>query len=358
MTASFSFSAGQRRLIWLIAIVLAGAFLRLFQLHAFPVGFHFDEAANVIDLRGIGWGFHPLYFTANNGREPLYFYWAAIFVQVVRDDPFASRLASAFLGIATIPAIYFCFSQMLRAPEGKVAARRIALFAAVGCAFLFFHVNFSRIGLRTISLPLVECLALGLLWRAYRLGKPWQFAVAGLVTGLSLYTYTAARLLAPALLLYSVYWLLTQRRIVRLGGLAVAAGTFTVTVLPLALYALHQPGEFFQRTQGVAVLDRAAVLGNVRAILEMFFVRGSVNGAHNIVGMPLFDWPMRVAFVAGLFLLVPRLRHPAYVFSLLWLACIALASVFSPEAPYYVRLTGLIPPAVLVPALALSQLPS
>ncbi|MGH2469366.1 MAG: glycosyltransferase family 39 protein, partial [Chloroflexota bacterium] len=341
----------------LVGVTLAAAFLRLYQLHTFPVGFYFDEAANVTDLRRLGLAYHPLYFTANNGREPLYFYWAVWFVRVLGDAPFSLRLASAFLGIATIPAVYFCFSQLLAQPEGRARARRVALFAAAGCAVLFFHVLFSRFGLRTISLPLMECLAFGFAARALQSRRPRDFVLAGALLGLCLYTYTAARLLVPAVLLFALYWLAVRRRVPSPRGLVLLAGTCIVVALPLGVYALRQPSEFFQRTQGVAVLNGSEVLANVRGVAAMFFLRGSINGANNIVGLPLFDWPMRVAFLVGVILLLARLRRPVYVFVLIWLASIALASIFSPDAPYYVRLTGLIPPAVLVPALALAELP-
>ena len=341
----------------MVGLTLAAAFLRLYQLHTFPVGFYFDEAANVIDLRRLGLAYHPLYFTANNGREPLYFYWAVWFVRVLGDAPFSLRLASAFLGIATIPAVYFCFSQLLAQPEGRARARRVALFAAAGCAFLFCHVLFSRFGLRTISLPLMECLAFGFAARALRRGRRWEFGVAGALLGLCLYTYTAARLLVLAVLLFALYWLLVRRRVPSPRGLLLLVGTCIVVALPLGVYALRQPAEFFQRTQGVAVLNGSEVLANVRGVAAMFFLRGSINGANNIVGLPLFDRPMAVAFLAGAILLLARLRRPVYVFVLVWLGSIALASIFSPDAPYYVRLTGLIPPAVLVAALALAELP-
>jgi 4-amino-4-deoxy-L-arabinose transferase-like glycosyltransferase len=339
------------------AITLAGAFLRFWQLWQFPVGFHFDEAAELIDMWRIGAAFHPIYFEANNGREPFYLYWGALFVRALGGSPHTIRLASAFLGVATIPAVYFCVSQLLRKAEGTAMARRMGLFAAAGTAVLFMHVNFSRIGLRTISLPLAESLAFGLLWLAVRRGGAWRFVIAGLTFAGCLYTYTTARLLVVLLIVYGIYWLLVQRRIENRPGLGLAGLAFVAGSLPLGIYAIAHLSTFFQRTAGVAVTDRATVLENLRRVLEMFLIRGSLNGAHNILGMPLFDWPMRAAFVVGLGILITRLRQPAYVFILLWIAVVALASIFSPDAPYYIRLTALVPPAAVIPALALASIP-
>jgi len=335
-------------------VTLAGAFFRFWQLWRFPVGFHFDEAADLLDVAKLGPSFHPVYFAANNGREPLFLYWAALFVNTIGFNVQAMRLAAAFVGVATIPAVYFCFAELLRKAEGTRHARTTALFAAAVCAFLFMHVNFSRIGLRTISLPLAECLAFGLLWLAMRRGRPWLFATAGLVFAATMYTYTTARLLPPALALYGLYWLLLRRQLVYKKELGLWALAFAAGCLPLAIYALIDPASFFQRTNGLALTDRAAIWQNIVAMLKLPLVQGSLNGAHNVSGMPLFDWPMRVAFVIGLLILLTRLRQPAYVFVLIWAGAVAAASVFSPDAPYYIRLTALIPPAVLVPALALA----
>ncbi len=341
----------------LVAITLAAAFLRFYQLHTFPVGFHIDEASDFLDASHVGLDFHPIYFTADNGREPFYYYWCALFINGLQDVPFASRLASAFLGIATIPATYFCFSQMLRQAEGRTMARRIGLFAAAVTAFLFIHLNFSRIATRTISLPLFECIAFGLLWMAARKQSTRLYVVAGVMLGACLYTYTASRLLVLTFAVYGIYLAVTQRRTRLLKQPISAFVAFILTSLPLGLYALTNSSSFFQRTGTIAVLDRQAILNNALNVARMFFIKGSINGGHNIVGLPFFDPAIAAVFIIGLPLLVVRLRHPAYVFTVVWLATIALASVFSPDAPYYVRLTGLIPPAALIPALTLAKLP-
>src|SRR5438309_5128109 len=99
-------SAGSfARTAWLAtAITLAAAFFRFFMLDRYPVGFYFDEAANLFDIFGLGPSFHPIFFPNNNGREPFFFYWAALFVRPLAVTPYSLRLAAAFLGVATIPA--------------------------------------------------------------------------------------------------------------------------------------------------------------------------------------------------------------------------------------------------------------
>jgi hypothetical protein len=339
------------------AITLAGAFFRFYALWRIPAGLYFDEAANLFDIFGLGPNYHPIYFPNNNGREALFFYWAALFARPLAVSPYAMRVASAFLGVATIPAIYFCLSQMLRKSTGRDTARRVALFGAAVCAFLYFHVTFSRLGLRTISLPLFECLAFGLLWQGARL-RSWQrFLAGGALLGLSLYTYTAARLLIAGVAVYAIYCLLFQRRGIYWRGALLAAAACLAVMAPLARYASDHRDIFFERTEGVAVTDPSAVWHSTLAVLAMFNFHGTDEGLQNIAGMPMFDPWMGIVFLAGLALCLWRLRQPPYVFALIWLASIVPASALSPRAPYYLRLTGLIPPAVFLAALGLAELP-
>lgn len=322
------------------------------------MGLYFDEAANLFDIFGLGPGYHPIYFTNNNGREPLFFYWAAIFVRPLVVSPYSMRVAAAFLGVATLPAVYFCVSQMVRKAEGPAMSRRVGLFSAAVCAGLLFHVIFSRTGLRTISLPLVECLAFGLLWQAARLRSWPRFLAGGVVLGMAPYTYTAARLLLGGVALYVIYCLIFQRRAIYWRGAVLAAVACLATMAPLGVYAARNQAEFLQRTEGVAVTGPATVWHNTLAVLAMFNVHGTDEGLQNIPGLPVFDVWLGIAFLAGLALCLWRLRRAPYVFALIWLACIIPASALSPRAPYYLRLTALIPPAVFMAGLALAELPN
>jgi hypothetical protein len=343
---------------WAAGITLAGAFFRFYLLYRYPVGFYFDEAANLFDIFGLGPNYHPIYFTNNHGREPLFFYWAAMFVRPLVVSPYAMRVSAAFLGVATLPAVYFCCSQMLRKAEGTRMARRVGLFASAVCAFVLFHVVFSRTGLRTISLPLVACLSFGLLWQAARLRSAWRFLAGGVLLGLTLYTYTAARVLILGVAVYAVYCLLFQRKAIYWRGALLGTVATVATSVPLAGYAIEHRAEFFQRTEGVAITDVSTAAKNTLAILAMFNVHGTDEGLQNIPGLPMFDLWMGAMFLAGVALCLWRIRRPPYVFALVWLISIIPASAFSPRAPYYLRLTGLIPPAVFLAALALAELPN
>ena len=65
----------------------------------------------------------PLYFAANNGREPLFIYLQTLAVAILGASPYALRLVSALIGILTVPAVYFCTMAFLNSTgSGRIGA--------------------------------------------------------------------------------------------------------------------------------------------------------------------------------------------------------------------------------------------
>lgn len=220
----------------LLLVLLLAAALRLTALEALPPGLHFDEAANLFDILEVHAGARPIFFPRNNGREPLFIYWQALLATALGPTPLALRVAGALVGIATIAAVAFCARSFCRLVG--LDPHRGSLWAALVLTGTYWHLHFSRFGLRTISLPLFLLLALGFLFRAIARRRTRDFLGAGLMAGLSLYTYHAARLL-PLLLAPLILWLLLRARswrtVAQVGGLL---GLATVVFAPLGWYYL------------------------------------------------------------------------------------------------------------------------
>ena len=112
---------------WWIAVLLlllvAAAWLRFWRLDALPPGLFYDEAFNGLDARQLlsGDGL-PLYFPANNGREPLYIYLQAISVFLFGPTAYALRLVSALAGAVTVLAVYDLARSMLLPAETRITA--------------------------------------------------------------------------------------------------------------------------------------------------------------------------------------------------------------------------------------------
>ena len=119
---------------------------------------------------------------------------------------FSLRIISVILGTLTIPAVY----QL-----GRVLYdRRIGLLAAFLLAVLPPHIHFSRLGLNNIADPLFGTLALAFLASALQQGRRRDYALAGVMLGLTQYFYEGGRLLYPPLVIawvLVVYWTLRPR---------------------------------------------------------------------------------------------------------------------------------------------------
>ncbi|MCC6191752.1 MAG: hypothetical protein IT318_22210 [Anaerolineales bacterium] len=246
----------------LVTIILAGAFLRLWQLIRVPPGLHYDLAATALLGNEVAFhGYRPIFISAYTGHEPLFYYWLALWFRLIGSSVFSLRLASALLGVLALPAAFFALRETLRFDP-----KRSLPLAALGTAMLaaaFFHVTFSRFGFRVISEPVVQALAIGFLmrglnkltagsrqlttepqtanveWPAARPTAPLVtqprlgvrlarrsfvrhhepaivIALGGLFTGLAAYTYLAARLFPVPLAIFWLALLLTAWRADRL----------------------------------------------------------------------------------------------------------------------------------------------
>ena len=211
------------RLLLLVIIFLAAA-LRLYRLDALPPGLYHDEAYNGLDAQALLRGerrplFHevweqiafadeldalphgrfPVFFVGNYGREPLFYYLLALSLAVIGARPLAIRLVPALTGVLVVLAVYWLMRELL-AQDEAARGRRVALLAALNVATWYWLVHFSRFGIRPMLLALVAALTFASLLRGLCARRWLYWAMGGLWLGLSLYTYTPARVLPLAVL--------------------------------------------------------------------------------------------------------------------------------------------------------------
>ncbi len=291
-----------------LAILLVAAALRFWRLDQFPPGLSVDEAYNLLDAQAILDGARPIFLPDNAGREALYSYWQAALVALLGYGAFPLRLASALIGVLTVAVSVWCLSA-LPWPRG----RETALVASALLAGLFWHVLFSRFGIRAVSMPLLAALMFGWLWRGMVTGQRRLFALAGVALGVAVYTGTAARVLplAPVLSLGYLAW--TDRAKARQAalGLALLLGVAGLTVLPLAVYFLQFPAQFSTHLNEVAV-GPTDLLANIPRVLGMFNLRGDAAWWRNLAGRPVFDPLVGLLFVAGLLVFLLEVARRAW----------------------------------------------
>jgi hypothetical protein len=112
----------------LLAIMVLGGALRFYQVGAVPPGLYQDEAYNGLDALNILAGSHPIYFPANNGREPFYMYAAAASVGEFGRTPLALRFPSAVVGMdfsRLLPATASLATSWKAAGTGSTSPPRV-----------------------------------------------------------------------------------------------------------------------------------------------------------------------------------------------------------------------------------------
>jgi len=344
---------------WVILalITLAAASLRLVALDAFPPGLYRDEAFNGLDALQVLQGKTPIFFEANNGREPLFIYLAAVSVAIWGRSPGALRLVSALVGTLTIPAFYWLGRELFD--------RQVATFAAILAAATVWTLNLSRVAFRAVTMPPLQALSLALLWRGLHTRRLGPLVGAGIIYGLSFYTYLAARFSVIALALFLGYLWLWHRELFWLKGWALFGLVGAMLVAPLGIYFLGHWQSAFIRANQVSILNPQVHGGNLWGTLlrqtlnalGLFNLRGDFIPRHNVPFRPVFDAFSGLAFVLGVCLSVYRVkRGPAHALCLIWLATMLLPTILAEGAPHMLRATGVLPVLFFFPALGLGGL--
>ncbi len=358
-------------------ILLVAGWFRLWQIDSIPPGLFGDEATNGLDALDILAGRGAVFFPANFGREGLHMWVIAGMFRLLGVVPLALRLPSALAGILTALATYWLGREVLSAWRHREVGEREAgaldslwdllpLVAALYLATSFWHVHFSRFGIRGIFTPLLGALAFAALWRAVNRSAAKWFAVSGACLGLAAHFYTASRFL-PFFLggFLVVQWLvcviarrpreaLLSRHLIGILLLfAVAAAVFA----PLGIYFLQHPGSFTQRAAEVAALGgenpwlrmgRAA-----GANVLQFFVPGSgdADQFYNLPGRAVFDPLTAILAFFGLGLLAWHWRRGPALFLLLWMPALLLPSFLATDRwPTLPRVLGVIPAIYFSPS--------
>jgi 4-amino-4-deoxy-L-arabinose transferase-like glycosyltransferase len=344
-----------RRLIFserflLLAIIVLAAVLRLYALDRLPPGLYHDEAYNGLDALNVIRGQHPIFFEANNGREPLFIYLVALSVSLLGRSPLAIRLVAALLGILTVPATYWMVRELL--------GRQEALLAALVTATTFWHLNLSRVGFRAVSLPLFTALWLGFFARGLHRQRRCDWALAGVFLGLSSYTYLAARF-APLILLGLVVYWLARHQSIPWRGLLLLGTCACIVASPLLIYAFRHLDTFLERSAQVSIFNpdinqgnlAGTVLRQVLQTLGMFNWRGDFIPRHNLPYRPVFDLGMGLLFLLGLIICLScAARQQDCALLLISWAVMLLPTILAEGAPHFLRAVGVLPILFVFPA--------
>jgi 4-amino-4-deoxy-L-arabinose transferase-like glycosyltransferase len=366
-----------------------------------------DEADHGLTAWAIVNGARGVYFTVGYGREPLYDYATALVMAGTGPTIFAARLTSAYFSLLMIAAVYAWARRAFGVP--------VALLSAAGLAVGFWPVMAGRQALRSIALPAVFALAVLFFWQGLvaktqgRKGEgekggkggrvqerslssflslsPYPgllFLLAGLLLGLSFYTYIPARVLWLAFPALAVYLTLAATPDARRGR-PIFQGTMLTLVVallvaaPLLLYLADNPGvevridELSAPLAAAAAGDFAPLWANALGALKLFTVEGDQTWRYNIPGKPFLGPVMGVLFYAGLlvaaWLVVWNLRNrvskkklgfsrasvgPGAFLALVWLALGMAPVLVTGPGLSVTQAIGALPVLYVFPALAMA----
>lgn len=234
---------------YLIAILAVAFLLRFYNLGSYPA-FNADEAAlgyNAYSLLQTGKDEHghswPIHFQSFNDWKPgLTVYLIMPMVQFFGLNEWSVRVLPAFLGVLGVLGIYLLVSELTN------KNRNISLAAAFLLAVSPWHIHFSRGAWEVTIATTFITFGLVFLLRSFTQKKYLYLSVILFV--LSLYTYHAARIVAPLLVFMTFITHIPQFR-KNIKGLLVAIILGVVLTVPLAI-DMTKP-EALSRAAGVGL---------------------------------------------------------------------------------------------------------
>jgi len=341
----------------LTALVLG---LRVWRLNTIPPGLWWDEATQGLDAAELLAGRFRVFYPSALGKEPLYIYLTAPFVAAWPGSPFAVRITGALLSVLMVPTLYAAGRALFI--HHPAAGTWAGLTAAILWGTNFWAQSISRIGFQVNAFPLLLTVAV-LTWLNYTHRPTRRRALTfGIVAGLTLYTYLAARV-TPVLWL-ALYLLLPRaRRIALRPTLSIAILAFIAVILPLGIHFALHPADFFSRISTFDAVQGGAAepepwSWSIEGTLKAFFgIIGDPIARHNLPDQPSFT-PAAVALfasglVTGLLAILLRSRYKqAALTALTWWVLLCIPAILSRSStPHYPRLYGALPAAMLIAAL-------
>ncbi len=366
----------------MLLLLLSAFGMRLHRLADLPPGLFHDEAYNTLDAQALAEGLphprfydswevysravhttwppattrFPVFLEGNYGREPLFHYFGALVVAMVGPKVWALRLVAALAGVLAVLAAYLVARELFA--DEPERATRLALLAAAVATGIYSLLAFSRLGLRIITLVTLEGLTVTLWWHAVRDGRLRWWVLAGLLLGLSQYTYIPARLL-PLIVVYpALVWIVRrpQQRPQRLRCTLLALLIALAVAAPLIVFFARYPAYLTLRAQAIVAETPehgpAMIVANVGRVLRGLVWRGDLDPILNLPGRPALDVVQAIFFIIGVIVCLCQ-KKPGFSeknwFLLLWAGLMHTPSLVSGIAPTFGRsIGGVLPVAIIV----------
>jgi 4-amino-4-deoxy-L-arabinose transferase-like glycosyltransferase len=363
------FAIRNREWAFVVLLLLLAWGLRLCWLEEVPPGWRDDELINIHALSSrVLNGQLPIYYLGASGHEPLYHNLHAGVHAVLGFNVLSGHILSVAFGTLSIALTYSLVRRLF--PERRATAAVASLTLTVS----FWSLMYSRTAIRHISLPPFILATIYAFWRQMEATEStfWGWGLVGLLLGMTLYTYTASRLLPVLLVVFASYLALFHPHRLRSHwrGLALALAVTALLVMPMSVAIVQGRSE--RAIEGIGADARVTELarpvralrdGDVRPLLisvvktlGMFHASGDPEWLYNISNRPVFDLLGGALLWFGVAVCLFRWRQPRYFLILGWLG-LGLSPAFISIPAASLSHTILVQPvAYILPTLALSGL--
>lgn len=378
----------RRHWIWgsLLLVLIVSVFFRFWQITDLPPGLFGDEAADGLDALDVLAGRGQVFFPTNFGREGLHMWIVALSIRCLGVSPLALRLPSVLAGVITaLGTLWLGYELFIHrrdrhVPGASVGWGDLSLswlippLAALYLSTSYWHVHFSRFGIRGVFSTAMLALTAAALWRGLNLHRWRWFALSGLFMGLGAHFYTASRFVPLFFGVFLGGWLLLSLLKVHTTEHIDSVAHFSIGIIflfavaalvfaPLGYYFLTHPGSFSQRASEVSVFQHGVTFEALRTIARAAFANlaqfiwsghGDLARFYNLPGRAVFEPLTALLVLVGLGVSLRKWRCPVYSFLLLWLLIMASPSFIAVDRyPTLPRVLGVIPGLYFFPAIGL-----
>lgn len=350
-----------------ICLLLLVAFLlRVVHLQSIPQNIGGDECSQGLEaIQMMTPGYQGNIFATGWLSVPrLSMLWNAPWIKVFGREAFGLRLPWALVGTATVWMVYLLIRRLFQ--PGWAIATGVLLTG------FDYHIHYSRLGSNQIADPLFTATVYYFLLRAVEERRRLDWALAGIVLGLSWYFYAGARLTTVLMVIVVGYLALRQRDFLsqhRDGLLILVVGMLIVGAPLFAWYSKH-PDEFNGRLNSVGIfqsgwLDREVqITGKSKAYLLFDQFRRAflfTNYYPDRVVWYNSPRPLLPLVPAAFFLLgfayaaAHGLELPYFLILTWYIGTVIFGGALTDSPPSSQRLTGLAPGICLFQVVGLSK---
>jgi 4-amino-4-deoxy-L-arabinose transferase-like glycosyltransferase len=316
--------------IKLLIVILIAILLRVIFLSTVPNGLYHDEATIGYDAYSFlrtghsQYGeFLPLFSKAfSDYNESFSRFITVPFIWLFGLNEFSIRFPIAIIGVITVVIIYYLVKE--------ISNKKIAFFSAFSLSISPWHIQFSRIAFTGILVPLFFCL--GLLFFIKSLKKPNYLSLSAIAFGLSMYTYSPARVVVPIFLLGLVCVFRDYLKSIRKQTL-IATVIFGAIFSILFNFWISPEGMTRVKSLGGLISNPIQIIYNYLSYFSpnFLFFSGDSNLRHSPPGIGELHFIELITVVLGVFGLVKNFnqKQKERNILLLWLLLYPIPAAFT-----------------------------